>query len=85
MLCIVTDARPEPEATSYSWWMNGLLLNENERSITRIADHTQHNGIYTCAASNIVGMGNMSKGYDLRVYCKFLHRLELKNKSMYIQ
>ena len=67
------DARPD-DITSYTWWQDGEppLDIENKETLKLKLDHNVHDGKYTCAATNVVGLGNPSQeGYPLKVYCKF--------------
>ena len=68
------EGLPSPGLHDYTWWRDDQLLNERSQNLTQSLDHTLHDGTYTCAASNIAGMGPISQGYQLWVYCKWYFR-----------
>ena len=72
ILCIVQDGRPEADADGYQWWQDGTAVQgESSDTLTLTLDHVTHDGRYTCAASNDVGIGlESSEGVELQIFCK---------------
>ena len=71
LVCAVFTWRPDAIANHFTWWRNGIQLNDNSSTISFFLDHTQHDGNYTCSATNTAGQGEQSDGYQLKVYCEY--------------
>ena len=72
LVCVV-DARPEPGETDYTWRRKGTTIpSEKRNKLTQTLDHTQHDGPYTCEATNIVDTGT-SDDYPFNVRCKLMN------------
>ena len=73
MTCDVNGGRPNPGANNYTWWKDGgEPLGEDTNTLTQTLKRGQHEGTYTCAASNYAGSSPTSQGEGLPVYCEYI-------------
>jgi len=69
--CHVLGGRPDAYPHLYTWLRNNTVLDEHSNIINFFLNHSEHDGIYRCSASNTVGQGEHSAGYELKVHGEY--------------
>ena len=83
LTCEVTDGRPR-DVSEVTWMKDNTPLSSTGTTLTiSSADHSMHDGLYSCAAKNVAGTGDPGATFHLQINCKCQHFPSLSG-SVYI-
>ena len=70
LTCLINDGHPK-DVIKVTWKKGGTTLSSTATTLTiSLADHSRHDGLYSCAAQNVAGTGGFSDTFDLEINCK---------------